>query len=82
MIDGQKPESECTIFRSKFNAICPVQSYPKKHSASRRTQISATNSAVSSLNEGRIAIVTDVGWDAVDAAASGANGIAGRAFSL
>jgi len=28
---------------------------------------------VSSLNEGRIAIVTDVGWDAVDAAASARN---------
>jgi hypothetical protein len=26
--------------------------------------------AVSSLNEGRIAVVTDAGWDAVDAAAS------------
>jgi hypothetical protein len=34
---------------------------------------------VSSLNEGRIAIVTDVGWDAVDAAASARNEIAGRA---
>ena len=29
--------------------------------------------------EGRIAIVTDAGWDVVDAAASGAIGIAGRA---
>ncbi len=35
--------------------------------------------AVSSLHQGRIAIVTDAGWDAVDAAAQGANGIAGRA---
>jgi hypothetical protein len=54
-------ESEYLIFRSNFNVICPVQSSPKKHSASRRTQISTTTSAVSSLNEGRIAIVTDVG---------------------
>ena len=30
-------------------------------------------------HEGRIAIVTDAGWDVVDAAASGVIGIAGRA---
>ncbi len=45
----------------KINVICPVQSFPQKHSASRLPQISTTTPAVSSLNEGRIAIVTDVG---------------------
>ena len=49
------------IFSSDFNAIPPVQSSPQKHSASRLPQISTTTAAVSSLNEGRIAIVTDVG---------------------
>jgi hypothetical protein len=37
---------------------------------------------VSSRQEGRIAIVTNAGWDAVDAAASARKMIAGRAFRL
>jgi hypothetical protein len=38
-----------------------VQTSRKKYSASQKTQIKLINVAVSSLNEGRIAIVTDVG---------------------
>jgi hypothetical protein len=41
-------------------------------------QITATSSRHPIPNEGRIAIVTDAGLDAVDAAASGAHGVAGR----
>jgi hypothetical protein len=39
----------------------PVQSFREKYFASQKTQIKLINVAVSSLNEGRIAIVTDVG---------------------
>jgi hypothetical protein len=52
---------EQTIFLNRINVICPVQSLPQKHSASRSTQITLIFPAVSSLNEGRIAIVTNVG---------------------
>ena len=46
--------------------IC-VKPQNQKYSASVVGQISSMNLPVSSLHEGRIAIVTDVGWDAVDA---------------
>jgi hypothetical protein len=49
----------------------PVQPLLQKYFPSRLTQITSISTAVSPP-EGRIAIVTDAGWDAVDAAASGA----------
>jgi hypothetical protein len=50
----------------------PVQPPFQKYFRFRRTQINSRSLAVSIPHEGRIAIVTDAGWDAVDAAASGA----------
>ena len=58
-------------FASYFNSICPVQSLPQKQFPSRSPQ-SALKSRRLIPHEGRIAIVTDAGWDVVDAAASGA----------
>jgi hypothetical protein len=58
------------IFYNVFMVICPVQSLPKKQFPSRIPQISTINSAVSSLMRGGSRVVTDAGWDAVDAAAS------------
>jgi hypothetical protein len=51
--------------------ICPVQPHFQKYFGSRPTQIKSI-SLTSHPTKGRIAIVTDAGWDAVDAAASGA----------
>jgi hypothetical protein len=48
-----------------------VQPHLQKHSPSPPTQITHISPAVSPT-EGRIMIVTNAGWDAVDAAASGA----------
>jgi hypothetical protein len=59
-------------FLNQFNMICLVQSYLQKCSASPQTQITSISPAVRSHREGRIAIVTDAGLDAVDAAALGA----------
>jgi hypothetical protein len=47
--------------------ICPVQSSREKYSASRQTQITTTTAAIPSRQEGRIAIVTSAGRDAMDA---------------
>src|SRR5216684_3148730 len=47
----------------------PVQSPLQKYFASPVGQIISTNSRHPVPQEGRIAIVTDAGWDAVDAAA-------------
>jgi hypothetical protein len=44
-----------------FNVICPVQTFRRKYSCFQNPQISVRNPAVSSLNEGRIRIVTYVG---------------------
>src|SRR2546429_7216508 len=55
-----------------------VESPLQKYFASPVGQIISTNSRYPSPQEGRIAIVTDAGWDAVDAAASGAQRDAGR----
>ena len=55
-----------------------VESPLQKYFASSVGQIISTNSRYPSPQEGRIAIVTDAGWDAVDAAASGAQRDAGR----
>jgi len=46
--------------------MLPVQSPLAKYSHSLSTQITSTSVAVQSL-KGRIAIVTDAGWDAMDA---------------
>ena len=51
----------------------PVNSFYGKYSCFQLTQISCRNSTVSSLNEGRIAIVTDVGMGC------GGRGSVGRA---
>jgi hypothetical protein len=58
-------------FSFRFSAILPVQSSLEKYSRSRFNQIKSISLA-SHPHEGRIAIVTDAGRDAVDAAASGA----------
>jgi hypothetical protein len=59
--------------------MLPVQSYLQKYILSRFTQISPRTPAVSS-HKGRIAIVTDAGRDAVDAAALGARWDRGAGF--
>jgi hypothetical protein len=59
------------IFYNVFMVICPVQSLTQKQFASRHTQISTINSAVSSLMRGGSRVVTDAGWDAVDAGCVG-----------
>jgi len=59
-----------TNFPNQFNLICPVQPLAQKQIPSRPPQITTTNPAVSSLMRGGSRVVTDAGWDAVDAAAS------------
>ena len=59
-----------TIFYNGFMVICLVQSLVQKQFPSRLAQISTINPAVSSLMRGGSRVVTDAGWDAVDAAAS------------
>jgi hypothetical protein len=58
--------------------IWVVQSSLQKYFASPVGQIISTNSRHPTPPEGRIAIVTDAGWGAVDAAVSGAQRDAGR----
>jgi hypothetical protein len=53
---------------NRINLIWPVQPHQQKYSPSRLTQISSVV-ALSRPTEGRIAIVTYAGRDAVDAAA-------------
>jgi hypothetical protein len=53
----------------RINVILPVQSPLQKYFASPVGQIISTNSRHPTPPEGRIAIVTDAGWGAVDAAA-------------
>ena len=55
-----------------------VQPHFQKYFHSRLTQITSISLAVSSPR-GALAIVTDAGWDAVDAAASARDVIAGQA---
>jgi hypothetical protein len=52
---------------NRINPIWPVQPHLQKYSRSRFTQITSISFAVPSQTEGRFAIVTDVGRDAVDA---------------
>jgi hypothetical protein len=63
-----------------INLIPPVQSHFQKYFRSHLTQIKSISLAVLSP-KGRIAIVTDAGWDAVDAAASARDVMAGQAGS-
>ncbi|UPJ50869.1 hypothetical protein IVB30_05590 [Bradyrhizobium sp. 200] len=65
-----------------FKVIWVVQSCSQKYSAFHLTQISGYFRAVSSRQEGRIAIVTNAGRDAVDAAASGAQMVSQGRFIL
>jgi hypothetical protein len=60
-------------FYNRINVFLPVQSDLRKYFASRFPQITLITPAVSSLNEGRIAIVTDVGMGC------GGRGSVGRA---
>jgi hypothetical protein len=53
-------------FSSQINVICPVQSHPKKYSGFPKPQITFICPPSTPL-EGRIAIVTDAGLDAMDA---------------
>jgi hypothetical protein len=62
----------------RFNVIWPVQPDLQKYSCFPQTQITSISSAVLSPR-GALAIVTDVGRDAVDAAASGVKRDAGQA---
>jgi hypothetical protein len=53
-------------FLNRINVICPVQSHLKKYSGFPKSQISLYPPPSTPL-EGRIAIVTDAGLDAMDA---------------
>jgi hypothetical protein len=53
-------------FSFEFKLIWVVQSPRQKYSCSLPTQITCISLAVSSRTEGRLAIVTNVGRDAVD----------------
>ena len=50
-----------TIFSNDFKLICPVQSPLQKYSASLRGQITGLCRAILCPQEGRFAIVTNVG---------------------
>jgi hypothetical protein len=62
-------ESHRPNFLNHLNVICPVHPFAQKYSCFRAAQISTTHAAIPARQEGRIAIVTNVGWNAVDAAA-------------
>jgi hypothetical protein len=53
-------------FLNRINVICPVQSPSKKYSGFPKSQITLYPQPSTPL-EGRIAIVTDAGLDAMDA---------------
>jgi hypothetical protein len=61
-----------TNFSNPISVICPVQPSPQKYTSSPHHQITPTSPPVPARQEGRIAIVTDVGRNAVDAAAPAA----------
>jgi hypothetical protein len=63
---------DCANYLNAIKLICPVQPSLQKYTSSLRPQISPTTSPVPARQEGRIAIVTDVGRNAVDAAAPAA----------
>jgi hypothetical protein len=57
------------IFSNGFKAILAVQFFSQKYFPSHLTRLSSRSAAVLSP-EGRSRVVTNAGWDAVDAAAS------------
>jgi hypothetical protein len=61
---------------SRINVICTVQPSSQKYTCFRLPQISAITPASHPLNEGRIAIVTDVGMGC------GGRGSVGRAIVI
>jgi hypothetical protein len=61
-------------FANKFKLIWVVQSRLQKYTALPAPQITSISPAVPSHSEGRLAIVTDAGRDAVDADALLTNG--------
>ena len=75
---GKTCESARVNFLKRINVICPVQFLPQKYSPFRLPQISSRNPAISSPTRGVSRSSRTLGWDAVDAAVSGANEIAGR----
>jgi hypothetical protein len=58
----------------RIKLIPPVQPLSQKYFGFLSTQITSISSAIPSRSEGRFAIVTDAGWDAVDAEAPMTNG--------
>jgi len=66
---------ERSNFVNDFNVICPVQPHLQKYTASSQTQITLTNPAIPSREEGRWPSSRTLGRVAVDAAASGARGV-------
>jgi hypothetical protein len=74
--DGHGPSfANCLSGKSKK----PVQPYLKKYSDFQKTQISLSRSP-SRPTEGRLAIVTNAGRDAVAAAVSARSVVAGRSL--
>ena len=74
---GRTSEKAEAILLKRFRLMLAVQSCLQKYFCSRLTQIKSI-SPPSRPTEGRIAIVTDAGRDAMDAAASGALMARGR----
>jgi hypothetical protein len=74
-IDNKTGSSDLPVGR---RCNFPVESRLQKYFASPVGQIISTTSRHPVPQQGRIAIVTDAGWDAVDAAASGVKRDAGR----
>ena len=64
-----------TKLLSRIKLIWVVQSFLQKYSDFQKTQITSISRTVSSHSEGRLAIVTDAGRDAVDADAPITNGV-------
>jgi hypothetical protein len=80
-LEGQRPLRQNKKFFNPFKLICPVQPCAKKESASRETQISPRTRAIPAREEGRIAIVTNVGPGCGGRDSAGrAIDIAGRVF--
>src|SRR3977135_945269 len=70
-IPGQTRRARWPDFLNRINLLLVVQPRLQKYSHSPSTQITPYPQP-SRPPQGRIAIVTDAGWDAMDAAAMGA----------
>src|SRR5260370_1890932 len=77
-ISGILPMRREMIFSRQINVICPVQSPLAKIFRLRRRANQKYNLRRLIPHEGRWPSSRTLGWDAVDAAASGAHGSAGR----